>query len=269
MTFRKFHNPNISLPVIRRRVANEILELFFIYMQMMATRFRSMTWNTSFPNRSAYHAAIYRLRRSGLIAYQRSGENETVLMLTPKGEAQMPEVYKPETFWKRKWNGIWYVLVYDVPEKNRKYRNILRGFLSRMRMGCLQRSVWITPRDIRPEYHDLAQAASIQEYAFLFEAQTVLGQNSQELVEAAWNFDRLEEIQLWYCKVYKDNLKRLLSGNVTREELQNLAREEMSAYLSAMKEDPLLPRELLPAGYHGVAVYDLHKSLGQEIRERL
>ena len=269
MHFRKFHNPNICIRVIRRRVIDELLQLFVTYIEMSATRAKSFAWNNSFPSRESYRMAVYRLRRAGLIAYRRSSDNEGVISIMPDAKARMPEVYKPEKFWKTKWKGVWYVMVYDVPEKNRRYRDTLREFLFRMRMGCLQKSVWVTTRDIRPEYDDMARAAAISQYAFLFQAQTVLGQRPMEIVEAAWDFDRLEEVQLWYCEVYGDNLGRVLSGKLTRQGLEYLAREEMSAYLSVMEGDPLLPEELLPRRYHGMSVYALHKKMIKAIGKRL
>ena len=58
----------------------------------------------------------------------------------------MPEELRPEKFWNRKWDGIWYVLAYDVPEPQRSYRESLRRFLQRLRMGGLQGSGWVSPR---------------------------------------------------------------------------------------------------------------------------
>lgn len=269
MDFRRFHNPNICLPIIRRRIGEELLDLFVWYLQVAATGGRSLTWNHSFPDRDAYRGALYRLRQAGLLVYRRYSDKKVFLDVTAKGKSRLPDVFKPERFWRKNWNGIWYVLVYDVPEKDRMYRNKLRQFLHRMRMGCLQRSVYVSPRDIRPEYNDMIQAADIGRYAFLLESQTVLGQSPMEIVESAWNFRRLEEIQLWYCDVYAENLERVLSGKLTNEALENLAREEMSAYLCAMEEDPMLPKKLLPPEYRGGEVYGLHRKLTREIAKRL
>ncbi|MBN1270513.1 MAG: hypothetical protein JXB04_13065 [Kiritimatiellae bacterium] len=147
--------------------------------------------------------------------------------------------------------------------------NVLRGFLTRLRMGWLHRSVWVTPRDIRPDYDDLVRGAAVGRYAFLLEAETVLGQSSLEIVENAWDMDRLQQVQHWYHQVFAENLERLRTDDVPEEELVELARDEMSAYLSAMQEDPLLPRALCPPGYRGEAAYKLHKAFAREIARRL
>ncbi|MBN1268962.1 MAG: hypothetical protein JXB04_05200 [Kiritimatiellae bacterium] len=269
MRFRPYHNPNLSLPVVRRRVSEEFLQLLMETGDVLATRGRCLTWSSCWDNRQAYGGVLRRLRKAGLVVERRGKDNEPMLTLTDKAASRVPIECRPERYWKYKWNGLWYVLTYDVPESNRAYRNVLRGFLTRLRMGWLHRSVWVTPRDIRPEYDDLVRGAAVGRYAFLLEAETVLGQSPLEVVEGAWDMDRLQQIQHWYHQVFAENLERLRTADVPEEELVELARDEMSAYLSAMQEDPLLPRVLWPPGYRGEAAYRLHKAFVREVARRL
>ena len=147
MEFRSFfHNPDVSLPVVRRRATEELLQFIASFGAMLATRGRSLMWTDWSPSRPAYDSAVWRLRKSGLIASCKEGGYGATLELTDAGESRLGEAHKPMKLWQTKWNEIWYVLAYDVPEEEREYRDALRGFLARMRMGCLQRSVWVTPR---------------------------------------------------------------------------------------------------------------------------
>lgn len=271
MEFRKFHNPDISIPVVRRRVVEEMLELLGGIGEMVMTGGRSFLWHRCYKNKTpaSFHSAIYRLKKAGLIVSCGKNRRHPILRLTEQGKSQIPAIYTPEKLWRVNWNGIWYVLVYDVPEKDRQYRDNLRGFLEKMRMGCLQKSVWITPCDIRPEYDDLANAASIQKYSFLFESTTVLGRSTHDIVYSAWNCEALAEIQKWYCEVYNENLRQMIASEVSEEMLFELAREELSAYTAAMDDDPLLPRVLWPREYYGEKVYLLHQRITSAIAKRL
>jgi phenylacetic acid degradation operon negative regulatory protein len=159
-------------------------------------------------------------------------------------------------------------MMYDIPEVDKRYRNELRKFLKRMRMGCLQKSVWVTPRDIRPEFDDLAKAASLGGFAYLFEARTVLGLPSRRVVEDSWNFDRLFLLQEHYCKVVQKNVQQLQAAQYSNEELSQLMRLAVDAYHSAFCEDPLLPVALLPANYLGREVLLQHRKLFQLIDEQ-
>jgi phenylacetic acid degradation operon negative regulatory protein len=269
MNWRSFHHPDWCLPVARRRVAAEMLEMLELTAKILMTRGRYLAWGHSYPNRSAYFMAMHRLRKQGLIAYRRQGGREPALYLTAKGEAQLPDVGRPQRFWDRPWRGIWYVLVYDVPESNRSYRNALRGFLRQMRMGYLQGSVWVSARDIRAEFSDLAEAAAAGDYAFLFEARTVLGLRPEVVVRSAWEMEALRKSQQWFCGVCEENLRQLAAGRHSSAALASLSREAMAGYEVVMDKDPLLPRALWPSGYAGEEAYRLHRALQVEVAKRL
>ena len=190
-------------------------------------------------------------------------------MLSPKAKAALPAYHHPERHWKKKWSGVWYLLAYDVPEADRRYRHVLRTFLKKMRMGCLQKSTWVSARDIRPEFADLMEAASVGSFAHLFEARSVLGRDTRDIVTNAWDFDRIGKLQSRYCKVYEKNLQALQSQAPDAEHLLNLARQEMQAYRWSMERDPLLPASLWPEYYKGPRVWELHKALTREIAQRL
>lgn len=263
-----FHHPDISLPVIRRRTNEALLDMLFFYGELLCTRGWSLRWSSCFPSRTSYYAAVSRLRKSGVIAYRREKDAEPVLQLSDDDYTPR-EVFHPERFWKHKWQGSWNVLVYDVPESQRAFRDGIRRFLVRLRMGCLQKSVWISPRDIRPDYDDLVQSVGVDYVSYLFEARTVLGRQQRDLVLDAWNFDRLREYHNWYIALCKANAGRLNSGGLRREEIEIMASEELTAYITAMEKDPLLPRELHPSFYKGRQVFDLHKAFVTLVRKRL
>lgn len=259
-----FHDPDICLPVVRRRFGEAFIDLLAWYAQMGVP---GGMWRPSQQERIAHNCATYRLRKAGLVAY-RDGTRR-VLELTDLGEHEIARSLKPEKFWKRKWNGIWDVLVYDVPEMERSIRDNLRGFLKRLRMGCLQRSVWVSPDDVRPEYDDLVRTVDIQFVSYLFESRTVLMREASDVVNSAWNWDRIDRIQGRYIRIYEQNLWVVQENKLSGDELCAVAREEVKAYASAMEEDPLLPNQLLPNGYLGTKVHDLHRTFVRNVASRL
>ena len=264
-----FHHPDLCLPVIRRRITEELVEALLWVLETSATGGRSMTWSHWFRTKPAYHAAVHRLRKAGLVVTRRDARGEIFMDLTDRAESGARPEMRPQRLWRRKWNGLWYVLAYDVPERQKENRNALRGFLLRVRMGCLQRSVWVTPHDIRPEFDDLARAAEIRRVAFLFEATNVLGRSDQDIVQSAWDFERLHDIQNWYCERCRETTQKALTGQLSAEQAADLVREVMSAYRLALAEDPLLPCSLWPPGYLGQDVYQLHRAFLRAVASRL
>lgn len=264
-----FHHPDLSLPVVRRRIGLELLEMLDVLGDVAIHGAWSFLHNRTFPNRKALDQAIGRLSKQGLVV-KRQGLDTPLLELSAEAGDLMADYFRPDKWWSRKWNGIWYLLVYDVPEADRPYRNVLRQFLKRQRMGCFQKSVWITPHDIRPQYADLEEAAAVEVFACLFEARTVLGMPSEKVVWESWDFERLYEIQKRFCEVYGANLEAL-DGLISPDldTLMRLAAEEIDAYRSAFSLDPLLPSQLLPRDYKGKEAYELHQNIISRIRSKL
>ena len=269
MKWEAFHHPDLSLPVVRRKAGDELITLLAGTANLILSRGASDLYGNCYPNERAFQASISRLQKKGLIVTPHTDGTLPHLKLTPEGEARLPPYYAPHHYWSKKWNQWWYVLMFDVPEKERHYRNMLRSFLKMLRFGCLQKSVWVSPWDVRPEYDDLDRAAAVDSIAFLFEARTVLGHGNQTVVQEAWNFERLNEIQSRYLTFADKNSDRLLHGKFSDAELLQLLRIDNSAFTQAMSTDPLLPAELHPKNYLGSDVFTLHQSLTRQIADRL
>jgi len=267
--FRRFHHPDISFPVVRRRAGEYFLQMLGMLGDVLVTRGRSLTWDYSFPSRQAYYSAVSRLRKAGVIAYRRGGGRNAVLVLTDKGQERLPEFCRSRRPWKKRWSGIWWVLVYDVPESEKTYREALRGFLKRMRMGGLQKSVWVSPHDIRPQYEDLCEAAAVDSFSFLMESRTVLGRGAEDIVQRAWDMEKLEEMQGWFCEICRENIERVRSNSVPVNQLPVLAAEALSGYQHVMREDPILPESLWPRDYQGERAFELYHRLAREVAKRL
>ena len=253
-----FHHPRWSVPVVRRRTVDILVDMLGIYGDALATRGRSLLWQSLYESQKGYESAVHRLRKQGVIAYKSPANRTRILKLTEGGRL-LSERYHPDRFWKRKWSGIWYVLMYDVEEDEKSFRDGLRRLLRRLRMGRLQKSVYITPRDIRPEYADLEKVYDMNYVSYLMETRMVLGQDPQEIVRRAWDWDAIDTAQMAYVEVTQDQTEWLCSlGPTAQEPIQTVAQEELVAYLTAVENDPFLPRSLWPPYYKGQRVYALH-----------
>lgn len=261
-----FHHPDFSLPVVRRRVTEQLVDFLACGTEAVLSRGRSLvlanerTWTPSERN------ALYRLRRDGLIIFRHPADGVPGLRMTAQGERRLGIIHRPERRWRHRWKGLWYVVSYDIPERHRNYRKQLRTFLRRLRLGYLHDSVWITPFDIRPEFDDLLRGANVGAFAHLFEARTVLGLPAAALVREAWDFDVLVRRQGWYLKRGEAMLDRLSKGALPQAERFAAAREETEVYRAIMSFDPLLPEPLWPADYRGPAVVARHRELQLRLR---
>ena len=244
------------MTVLRRRLGDELLDLLYAYGDACVTKGRSAINLRTDRRGEADYMAAWRLRKAGLVVTEPRREGPPVLRLS--GDWTPRDALRADRMWKHRWSGVWSVLAYDVPETERTTRNLLRRFLRRMRMGCLQKSVWISPRDIRPDYADLIRATHLDLSSYLFESRATLGRTDADMVRFAWDWHRIDELHRWYLAGVEQALRKAAASRGDRSSRAAMVREEMSAYLSAMEPDPLLPRPLWPVGYRGPEVFEAH-----------
>lgn len=262
-----FHHPDLALPLVARRAEAELLDMLAWYGEFALSRGRSLWRSPRYHSGSAYWNAVSRLRKQGVIAYQRANGGNPVLQVTPLAEEDQAAL-NPERWWDAPWSGLWYVLIYDVPESRRRYRDHLRKLLLQNRCGYLQNSVWISPRDLRPLFDDLDKAAGISAFAHLLESRTVLGYGPESLVNEAWNFTRLNQLHQRLHDDFQQAISDVTGGQIPTIRLPALARQAAYAWRQAIAWDPLLPRELYPPTYRGPEIHALHRTLVSAIKKR-
>jgi CRISPR-associated endonuclease Cas2 len=92
--------------------------------------------------------AAKRLASKGLIRFERQN-GITFLALTQKGAAYMDYVYAIDFKLRKpaRWDKKWRLVIFDIPEKRKRLRDVLRATLHRIGFIRLQDSVWVYPYD--------------------------------------------------------------------------------------------------------------------------
>lgn len=268
MRWKELHHPDLCPTVIRRNLECELMDMIQIFGDLVFSRGRSIGWTHCYETPRQFHLALHRLRQAGLVVRpSRRGETPG-LRLTERGDRHMSDKAL-ERRCERPWPGRWNVIVYDVPESERPYRDVFRSFLKRMRLGRLQRSVWVTPFDIRAEFQDLREAAAADDFAVLLEARTVLGIGPHRIVEQAWDWVGLARMQRWFLEECRGVREALAGGGLADSTLQTMAVEILAAHRAVTDLDPFLPRSLWPDGYLGPEVATAIASVRSELRRAL
>lgn len=260
-----FHHPDVSLRVFARRATTVLADAFTWYGDLLESRGRSAWRNQSYGSDRAYQAAVRRLRKQGVVTSRPRGGGAPLLRVSPLVPVEQA-VRDPRPWWRERWAGYWYVLVYDVPEQNRRYRDHLRRLLMHHRCGCLQHSVWVSPRDLRALFDDLSTAAAVEDMAHLFEARTVLGRGSRRVVAEAWDFVAINGRHERFQRDAAAALVALRNGGLPPSAITALAREELQAYRAVIEQDPLLPKGLSPPDYAGHDSYAAHLRVVESVR---
>lgn len=104
------------------------------------------------------NTALSRLKRKGYLIFEEHNGIRFV-RITESGRRYFQQkrialLMRPE---KRRWDGYWRIVMFDIPEKQRGLRNVLRRELSEVGFKKLQGSVWVSPDECE-EYVKLLKA---------------------------------------------------------------------------------------------------------------
>src|SRR3989344_1739666 len=91
--------------------------------------------------KSSVSEAIRRLREKGYIEKELS-EGKTILKLTRLGNEFLSERKDTE------WDGKYRIVIWDIPEKNRRVRDLFRRRLKQWGFAQWQGSVWVSKKNV-------------------------------------------------------------------------------------------------------------------------
>lgn len=184
--------------------------------------------------------AIKQARRRGLLkkARRRGAPPE----ITNEGRRRLAALV-PRYDEKRTWDGRMHLVMYDIPEKRRRDRGLLREYLQRIGCARLQDSVWMTP------YNPIDTLRSLVEERRLGGTVIVSDIGKDGSIGE-------EDVQLMVVHTYgleplNDRYEEWLA-DVEEHGVDHWA---VVRYLSILADDPQLPFPLLPSWWKGDNAY--------------
>jgi phenylacetic acid degradation operon negative regulatory protein len=196
------------------------------------------------------------LARSGYVRLE--GQRAARKMkLTERGRLAALGGMDPLARWRRRWDGKWRLLIFDLPARQTVLRQKLWRWLRSQRFGYLQQSVWISPDPVDGTVLPLKHLKLSPERFTVIEGRPVPPDRDHDLVEGAWDF---ATINLLYSKVMalcKAVSQWSESGKPTVGQRRQWLTHQRQAWLEAVSMDPLLPLELYPDSYQGKRAYEL------------
>lgn len=118
--------------------------------------------------------AANRLKRQKLVKiYEKDGQE--IIEITERGKQKILK-YKFEAIkipQQKKWDNIWRIVAFDIPEKHKRARDALRMKLKKLGFLKLQQSVFIYPFQCKNEVDFIAGFFGIKKYISYIEAQKI------------------------------------------------------------------------------------------------
>lgn len=127
-------------------------------------------------SRRSAAVAIHRLVKKGFIE-KGLMEEEICIKLTELGLEKLQEKRQKEKEKKLfklkagdgKWDGAWRIVVFDIPEQNKRVRSVLRQTLRRLEFKPLQKSVWISKNNFTKDLRVWARELGMSDFIRIFE----------------------------------------------------------------------------------------------------
>lgn len=110
--------------------------------------------------------AIKRLYRSRLVDYKEYKDGSTLLVLSEQGAQRMLRYHLENMVIHRpaRWDGLWRIIIFDIPERFRTGRNVLSSKLKHLGFIPLQKSVFAFPYECRDEIDFLVEMFQLRPY---------------------------------------------------------------------------------------------------------
>jgi len=206
------------------------------------------TWMQPGYNRSNFHSSLNRVLKTGYIE-KVIKDGKPYLCLTSKGKKRLKRNFPLLKMQNKKWDYKWRIVIFDIKEKVRYKRDILREKLVELGFGMLQQSVYISPHDFLEDIYEFLQTQNLTDQVFVFTAKHYLMGDAQEFAEKIW---KIEDLENKYFELLQKifELKKEPAGKVKLKKIRQIKQE----YLVILSNDPFLPFELLPEDWIGEQV---------------
>jgi len=219
--------------------------------------------------RSGLHRQLAVLEQQQLLEARQDSSGSRLHRLTEAGRLIALGSRDPVARWKRRWDGKWRMVLFDVPQSRASDRVRLRRSLADRGFGYLQDSVWITPDVLTGDREVLATGPVDVESLLLLEARPCAGESNADIVAGAWDFDAINRRYERHAQVLERLPRQAITGEPAARQLHRWFRDERLAWTEAMQLDPLLPEGLHPADYPGVKAWTRRLEIMAEAGRRM
>lgn len=176
------------------------------------------------------------------------------LSVTEEGQRRLKRIF-PEYSPCPSWDGNWYLVNYDIPEKISRKRDILREILVSLGFGRMQNSNFISPYNFLGDVEKIVEELNLEPYVILAISNKVGREASKILAERVWKISEIQRKYLEFISEFKEN------DNPSYFEV-------FFKYHSILKQDSCLPKELLPADWAGEEAHQLYLKIIKKLTRR-
>ena len=115
-----------------------------------------------YSNKSSFSDSIRKLRKNGFIEQESRDERESLLKLTKLGREYLGDI--------EEWDGKYRIVIWDIPEKKRRLRDLLRRKLREWKFKSIQKSVWVSKINVNVSLRKLISELEMEKWVVVIES---------------------------------------------------------------------------------------------------
>lgn len=206
--------------------------------------------------RQTLSSTLGRLVAKGWVSMERDRLRRiNTYSITPEGTASVTKTLQHlKLVDDDNWNHQWMFVFFNIPETQRKFRDVLRNRLTNIGFGRIQNSVWAAARDVRFEFEDLLTLKTIQNSITIIQP-TLSEQDEKAVIEAFdWDWNILDKEYLRFIEKSEQFL-------ATKQKDSFQPKSLVYSYAKLLSQDPKLPSHLEPTDYHRKKAHACYKKV--------
>jgi phenylacetic acid degradation operon negative regulatory protein len=215
---------------------------------------------------STARVVMARLRKEGWFDTRREGR-ETVYSLNDRSW-QLLDEGRSRIFDRARepWDGVWYMVIYTVPESDRAVRDQVRKELAWLGFGPLAASTWLSPHDRRSQVEEWFDGEPALRLDILQCRSSSLPMD-REMAARCWDLDGLNRDYRELLQSCQRRMSVYRAGRIAPRDAVVERTRLIYDYRKFPFRDPDLPLELLPAGWVGRQAHELFLEAHELLRE--
>jgi len=164
---------------------------------------------------------------------------------------------------RQSWSGDWCLVL--LADLDAEQKEAVRKELGWLGFGAISTNVLAHPSPAMSELEQTLKQMGVERNLLVMQGRT-LGKNQDDtmraLVHKSWNLDEIDSRYEDFITQFRPVFRAVEKGGKTDDRIAFQIRTLLiQEYRRILLRDPLLPAEMLPAGWHGTAAYQLCRNL--------
>ena len=227
---------------LKRKILFTLAFLFDVYNELSPRSFYRKLYSPLYEKQTIFET-LSRMAQVGEIE-KKFKNGEIVLHIAAKGNSILSEEISLQRLAKKPWDGLWRVVIFDIEEKTRHTRNLLRSKLKSLGFAMWQESVYITPHPVADEMNEFFEEKDLFPHCVCFEAKLSKSLDNKEFASYLFHLDKLAQAYSDLSYQTKNLITSFKKGEIDKEKAFYQLNELLERFHQTLLHDPFIPQEL-------------------------